>query len=356
MDETRKPAASSTRIHQVIAPWASGFPDTIALQDEHCRLTYSELASVIEDAKDRLLMLEVRPGDRVLLVGENCVALGVLVFAVTALDGLAVVVNARLSEQEIDNLIEHAGARRVFYTCDISAQAHTHAQRHRAVVQSWPIIGSLGISPINASAVAEATSEDPEVQVAAMIYTSETSGNPKAVMLTHANLLHIACVLQELRGPGPQDTVYGVLPISHVVGLSSLLVGSLACGSSVVLAARYTPEGLVRALLDDGLTILIGVPAMFAKLLEWCRETGMDISGHQLRIAGVAGSSLTPELKCEVQQALGIVLQNNYAVPGSMPTPSHGTIARRAYRQNTQERAEGSRGAGQRTRLTTTSG
>lgn len=326
MEAARQPIPSFARIHQVIEPWVRLQPGKVALQDRRGQLTYGELAGAIRELKARLQALGIRPGDRVLMVGENCVALGVLVLAAAALDAWAVVVNARLSAREIDNFVEHSGARRVFYTDGISSEALAHATRHGAVSESLPVIGNLSIGPLNASAIAEPTSADPKAQVAAMIYTSGTSG-PKGVMLTHANLLHVAEVVRDLRRLGPEDKLYGILPMAHVVGLSSQLVGALACGSTLLLDDRFSAEGLARSLKQDGITVFIGVPAMYAKLLDWLRSTGTDCGGHTLRFVGVAGSPLTAQLKEDVERVLGLVLQNNYGLTEMSPTVSQTHLA-----------------------------
>ncbi|MDF3834934.1 AMP-binding protein [Cupriavidus basilensis] len=322
METGRTSIASYRRIHQVIEPWVCRQPEALALQDKRGRVSYGELAVAIEDGAQRLRQLGVRPGDRVLMVAENCVALGVLVLAASAMDAWAVVVNARLSPREIDNFIEHSGARRVFYTSEISADALMHAGRNRSVEQCWPALGKLAVGPLNEGAHAEPASEDPKAQVAAMIYTSGTSGHPKGVMLTHANLLHVAELVWALRRLGPQNKAYGVLPMAHVVGLSSQLVGSLACGCALVLEDRYSAPALAKAMREEGITVLMGVPAMYAKLLDWMRSAGGSIGPHVLRLAGVAGSPLTQQLKQDVEAALGLTLHNNYGLTEMSPTVS----------------------------------
>src|SRR5438445_593016 len=103
--------------------------------------------------------------------------------------------------------------------------------------------------------------------VAALVYTSGTTGAPKGVMLTHHNLLFIARTSSTLRLLSPAHRVYGALPISHVYGLASVCLGSLCAGASLLLESRYTPQRLAAALAQGGLTVLQGVPAMYAKLL-----------------------------------------------------------------------------------------
>ncbi len=308
------------RIHEVIGPWVDSQPQALALMDTRFRLTYAELAAAIGAAARQLRELGVLPGDRVMLVAENCAALAVLVLAASQCDAWAVVVNARLSPREIDNFIAHSGARRVLYSADVSKEAANHADRAGAVRHAWPFVGELAVGPLNETAGAEPVNADPRDQVAAMIYTSGTSGQPKGVMLTHANLLRMTTLSRKLRHLSPTDGVYGVLPMAHVVGLSSQLVGSLACGCALHLEERFSPEGLVTALRGGGITVLIGVPAMYARLLDWCGRTGTVLDGHGLRIIGTAGAPLTPELKSAVELVFGMPLQNGYGLTEMSPT------------------------------------
>src|SRR5690606_23807539 len=108
-------------------------------------------------------------------------------------------------------------------------------------------------------------------QVAALIYTTGSTGTPKGVMLTHASLLHIAGMMQSLRRVTAADNVYGILPITHVMGLSSVFLGTLLSGAHLVIAARFDARACARTLQDARITILQGAPAMFAKLAATMR-------------------------------------------------------------------------------------
>ena len=81
------------------------------------------------------------------------------------------------------------------------------------------------VGPLNRDTVPEPVDVDRSRQIAALIYTSGTTGNPKGVMLTHRNLLFSARVTSALRDP--TDKAYCVLPISHIVGYSAILIASL---------------------------------------------------------------------------------------------------------------------------------
>jgi long-chain acyl-CoA synthetase len=102
-----------SRISDVLAPWAERSPDHPALVEASGRWTYRELAEVVAQTQLWLRQSGVRPGDRVLLVCENCRALVAVLLAVAALDAWPVLVNAKLSPSEVDAVREHCGARRV---------------------------------------------------------------------------------------------------------------------------------------------------------------------------------------------------------------------------------------------------
>jgi len=112
-------------------------------------------------------------------------------------------------------------------------------------------------------------------RVAALIYTSGTTGLPKGVVLTHRNLLFIAAVSAQIRSLTPDDRLYGVLPMSHAVGLSVVLLGTLLSGATLYLSPRFDPVAALAALERDRLTIVLGVPAMFALLVDYAKAKNL---------------------------------------------------------------------------------
>lgn len=300
-------------------PWVNNQPDAIAIQDANHALSYSALDGQSAWMAERFRELDVRGGDRVLLVGENCVALCVAFLALSKLDAWATVVNARLSEREIGLFIHHSGARRVLYFTNISSEAKAHSDRAHASPFITPL-GELTIRSVNSQAAPERVEQDPALQVAALVYTSGTTGVPKGVMLTHANLLFVAHSAVQVRQLKPGDRIYGVLPMAHVVGLSTQFLGALCGGATLLLASRFSPEDAFNAFLNEGVTLFTGVPALYARLLEWCRIQAKTITAPKLRLISVAGAPLTPILKCEVEKAFGLPLQNGFGLTETGPT------------------------------------
>ncbi|KIL99037.1 Long-chain-fatty-acid--CoA ligase [Paramagnetospirillum magnetotacticum MS-1] len=306
------------RLSQLVRQWERRSPQAPAMIQGETRWSYAQLGKAMDEAGALLKGLEVRPGDRLMLVGENCLLLVAMILAAGELDAWAAIINARLSEREIDTIRDHCGARRVIYTTEVSAEATVHARRHGAQLRATPLLGSFAVGPLNHDCGSEEV-EPGNGQVAALIYTSGTTGTPKGVMLTHRNIMFIGAVSGGLRDMGPGDVAYGVLPMSHVFGLASVLVGTLYGGACLHVAPRFAPAQ-VLADLKAGLTMWNGVPAMFAKFLEHIRLTGAKVEAPALRFLSAGGSPLDPAIKAETEAVFGQVLNNGYGLTESAPT------------------------------------
>ncbi|VIO69503.1 Long-chain-fatty-acid--CoA ligase [Bradyrhizobium ivorense] len=307
------------RLHEVMDHYVGATPDRMALVDDKMWLTYRELDQVVGRVTEALRALGIRPGDRMMIVSENSVPLSCLLFAASRLDAWAIVVNPRLSPREIDQIKDHSGTRRVFLTAEVSQEAAAHATRYEATVQDVGPLRGIAVTSLNIATVAEPVEADGARQVAVLIYTSGTTGTPKGVMLTHRNLLFSARGTAAFRKMTADDVQYCVLPISHIVGIS-LLTMTLMVGATVRLVAKYDPAALVKAMADEGITILNGVPATYQRLLEYRRTAGLPkLDRGKLRVISVAGAPLDIELKSRVEQELGLPLLNGYGITECSP-------------------------------------
>jgi acyl-CoA synthetase (AMP-forming)/AMP-acid ligase II len=311
-------AALPARIDAIVRAVAARAPDAPALLDAGRTLSYRDLVALADRRADQLRAHGVRPGDRVLIVSENCADQVALIFAAATVGAWFVNVNPRLSAPELDAIRDHSSARLALYTADVSPEAAAHAARAGAVAGDGLMIG-----PRNDACAPEAQGDEP---VAALVYTTGTTGKPKGVMLSHRSLGFVAGVSSRLRGLAPGDRAWGVLPISHVYGLTSVMLGTLSAGACLHLAPRFTPEAMLAALRADGdnggggVSIVQGVPAMYARLLEHVGDGAPLVS--RLRFAYAGGSPLDPALKGTVERLLGVPLHNGYGLSEAAPTVS----------------------------------
>ena len=313
------PSSSFRRIDALLRQRAALDPDAPALAEDGRAWSYAQL---LREAEDRARMLEglgVRPGDRVLLVAENCVAQVALLFALSLIDAWSVNVNARLSAGELASIRLHAGARRVLYLTAGSPDAAAHAAAH-PVSDGVCVECGDGVlaGPLNDDCAPEPVLAD-GAQVAALVYTTGTTGRPKGVMLSHANLLFVALTSSRLRGLQPCDHAWGGLPVSHVYGLTSVLLGTLAAGACLHLAPRFCAATLLAQIRAGAYTIVQGVPAMYARLLALA---GDEPVASRLRFCYAGGSPLDPSLKRGVERLFGLPLHNGYGLTESGPTVS----------------------------------
>ena len=307
------------RLHEVMDRHVEATPDHLALVDDRTRLTYRELDRTVGRVAEGLKALGIRGGDRVMIVSENSIPLACLLLAASLLDAWAIVVNPRLSARELDQIRDHSGSRRVLLTADVSVEASAHAERYQATVQDVGPLRGIAVTGLNLATVAEPIETDGANQVAVLIYTSGTTGTPKGVMLTHRNLLFSARATASFRKMSADDVQYCVLPISHIVGIS-LLTMTLMVGATVRLVAKYDPAALVKAMAQEGITILNGVPATYQRLLEYRRTAGLPkLDRGRLRVISVAGAPLDLELKSRVEQELGLPLLNGYGITECSP-------------------------------------
>ncbi len=329
VDPSRAGGDLPTRIHAIVARRAVRDPDGPALIEGDVALSNGALMAAIQAMAARLATAGVRAGDRVLIVGENSLVMVAAIFAASVLDAWAVVVNSRLSAPEIDRIKSHCGARRTVYATAASPEAAAHAARHGAAEQDGGILGPFALGPLGdgPDAAAEPVFADPAQQVAAMIYTTGTTGVPKGVMLTHHNILFIADLSGRLRGIGPADRLYAVLPVSHIFGLASALIGSLYHGATIRLVARFAPAAVIESLTRDRISVLQGVPAMFSRLIEYLKlNPDKALEKRFLRYLSVGGSPLDPVLKTEIEALFGCPLHNGYGMTEASPTISQTRI------------------------------
>jgi len=122
--------------------------------------------------------------------------------------------------------------------------------------------------------------------LAAILYTSGTTGRSKGAMLSHGNMLSNALVLKDYWGWRPGDVLIHALPIFHVHGLFVALHGALINGSKMIWCAKFDPEFVVGKMPEA--TVFMGVPTLYVRLLN---EPGLDKNAVRNMRLFVAGSA-----------------------------------------------------------------
>ncbi|QVN23144.1 class I adenylate-forming enzyme family protein [Burkholderia pyrrocinia] len=300
------------RISDIPRYWASRTPDNVAVFEDARIVTFAALWANVEAAQRYLRSQGVGTGDRVLVAAENCLAVVTLLFALSELGAWPAIVNARLSEREMDVIRAHCRPRLMLFTHAASPDALRHGVRCHAREIAPP-----GLGPLMASAVDETSEREQDAlarDVAALIYTSGTTGQPKGVMVTHRGLLHFARVSAESRNMQPDDCAYAVMPMSHIFGLATLLLATFQAGASLYLCPRFNAADVCAALGREAISILQGVPTMFNRIAAHVRNSGCAIASPRLRYLYTGGGPLDPTLKQDVEALFGLPLHHGYGM------------------------------------------
>jgi len=302
--------AQTERIHHLFERRLAAAPQQTFLFTPEGELSYAALGAQVDELAQELRTDGVLPGDRVLIVAENCAAHVALILACSRVGAWSCGVNARMSRGEIAAFIEKADPRVVYCTTGVSDAARQHAQQ-------------LGTRPsavaglARTAARAQAVAEQGEVAagIAAIIFTSGTTGTPKGVLVSHAGLLQFARVSSASRALGPQDRSYAYLPMTHIFGLGTVLMASLHAGAALVMRSKFDPADVFDALAHHGVSQLQGPPAMFSRLLAWLDEQGIaHPAAPALRYVYTGSAPMDMVLKRAVEARFGLPLHHGYGL------------------------------------------
>ena len=297
-----------TPLANLLADQVSSRPEALAIVDGlGNRWRYADLGAASAALAEALRAEGVRANDRVLMLSENCAAAVASLFACWQLGAVVIPVNARQTAAEVARILDHATPAAVLLTTEASDNAVAHAKKleARAITGAF---GQMHLAP-------RTSAPDPTLQdVATLLYTTGTTGDPKGVMLTHANLRFGAEASVQQRSMVPGDVVYGVAPLTHVIGLISVVMATLCAGATLRQDARFSAEALHRAVME-GVTILPAVPQMHALVMQFVKEQGLEtMDAPRLRYVSSGGAPLDATWKRKVEGFYRLPLQNGYGM------------------------------------------
>ncbi len=324
------------------------FPTRTVLDFLGRRMSYAELGDAVDHAARGLQDLGVKKGTRVALCLPNTPYYPILFFATLKVGGIVVNVNPLYVERELRHLIKDSGAE-VIATCDIS---EIHARvlkvagemgvRH---VITCPIAGALptlkgiayrlfkraeiGRAPSDArhltfDALLAAKGDPTPVavtpdEVAVLQYTGGTTGEPKAAMLSHANLVSNAdAMVVFVGGERPeQDRVMGALPLFHVFALTTVLTYSIRTGAEMILMPRFELAQLLKIIARTRPSYFPAVPTIYAAITAAAATQKVDLSSIRACISG--GAPLPAEVRTAFEKATGALVVEGYGLSEASP-------------------------------------
>jgi len=268
-------------------------------------LTYRDLDERSSAVAHVLVAHAVGPGDRVAVQAEKSAAVLLLHLACARVGAVLVPINTAYTDEEVADLLADA---------DPSLVVLDPAHLVRAGSLPTSTLDARGRGSLTEAARNQPTTFDDVARAgddpAAMLYTSGTTGRPKAAVLSHDNLVANARHLTVAWGFTPDDVLLHVLPLFHTHGLFVAAHCSLVSGASMVLRARFDVDTVVDDLARA--TVMMGVPTHYTRLLTSPR---FDRSAtHHIRLFTSGSAPMLVETHQQVRARTGHTVLERYGM------------------------------------------
>ena len=331
---------------------AGQWPDKVAIIDGDKRVTYAELLAQAQSFAIGLVGMGVQKGDRVALFAPNCAEFASVFFGVLMTGAIITTLNPSYRELEVAHQLNDSGPSILV----------THSALEEVITLASPLVSGVretisigGVLPgaktfedviASASGMLPEVEIDPDNDIAALPYSSGTTGLTKGVMLSHFN---IGANVQQMNNRDEiasfrhEDVGILFLPMYHIYGMF-FLIASIAAGSTTTLMARFDMEDFLGIIERDRVTILPMAPPVILGLAAYPSLAERDLSSLRWTLVAAAPSSKELQrrgsemLGCTVIQAYGMtelspVSHYDYAEDdlieyGSVGTPFADTEAR----------------------------
>jgi long-chain acyl-CoA synthetase len=290
---------------------AQQYPEHRAIVCQNRTTIFESLDRMSDAFAAHLTSRGLRKGDRVGLYSPNSDAFVVAYLGIVKSGCTVVPVNLLLNPKEIAFILSDAEARGLVYA-DVLANAV------KTVLESVPSLNTLVAigdqNPLRHTAFMEMlkpireTWTPPALQpwedLAAILYTSGTTGRPKGAMLTHGNIaVNVKSVHEALRFHPGKDIVICVLPMFHAFAATAAMLAPLFAGCTIVPLPRFEPEAVARAIADNQATIFMGVPSMYTLLLRLPDDYAPMFASLRFGISG--GAALPVEVMRRFEERFG---------------------------------------------------
>jgi acyl-CoA synthetase (AMP-forming)/AMP-acid ligase II len=327
-------------VHDAVLASCRQHAKKTALVDTSCgrRLSYAEYGEIVEALARGLVGAGLRPGEVVAIFLCNCWEFCAAYHATTLAGGIPTLLNPTYREREVRHQLGNSGAALLITDGENIAGLNLAGLPNLRRVFCTRQQGRSGSEPFSdllkpVSAAPPRADQRSEKTLAALPYSSGTTGLPKGVMLSHLNL--VANVYQFL-GPratplNASDIVLCFLPLYHIYGLNVMLNPSLMLGATLVLMPRFGVPQLVQLITEEGITMMPLVPpAMNALCLA--AEAGQFPRDHNVRWVKSGAAPLAPDLPRRFTALTGILVCQGYGMTEASPVTHVGFLEPEIYR------------------------
>ena len=251
-------------------------------------ITYGEMDELSAKLASALRQLDVMPGDRICVQVEKSPYNILLYLACLRINAVYIPFNVAYTLSELDYFLRDSQPKLVVCQAKTESAIRPLIDRHKiSRLSTLDANGSGTLTQLaKGSMVADDILDCEPDDLAAIMYTSGTTGQPKGAMLSHANLSSNGLILKELWNFQAHDTLLHALPIYHVHGLFVALHCAILSGSKVWLLPYFDQNAVIDLIPKS--TVLMGVPTFYVRLLNDRRLNKNLCSNMRLFTSGSA--------------------------------------------------------------------
>lgn len=274
---------------------AKRYPDNLCFRvfvPKEFSLTYKQAQEKIDRVCSYLIRDGVKKGDKIAVSGKNSPEWATAYLAVLKAGAIIVPLDISYNDEDMLKLLTFGDVSRIFIDADridnLDSEDTLKLKRYSLEEGSkYTYIFDLEAEPVKC--------ERPSVEddVAAILFTSGTTGVPKGVMLTHKNLVSDCYQAQSLMNLYPNDVFYAILPIHHAYTMLAVFIEAISVGAGVVFGKKLVVTQLLKELKQGKVTMFLAVPMLFnkiiASLLAGVRKKGIIIYGLIRFMMGISG-------------------------------------------------------------------
>ncbi|TFE02462.1 long-chain-fatty-acid--CoA ligase [Jeotgalibacillus sp. R-1-5s-1] len=305
-----------------------------AVIDGERSLTYRDIEKRVNQLSRGLAELGIKKGDKVAYLTPNSLEMFEGFYGLYQVGAVMTSLNTRLRPEDYQFILNHSESKVLFVDADLYPlieSIRTNLETvHTFIIQGRDAEGCLSYEKWLSGYSEEAYDRVPleETDIASLLYTSGTTGDPKGVLLSHrSNYLHALTTMHHLK-ISDQDTLLHVLPMFHVNGWGSPFYYT-ANGATQVMQRKVDPKAILENVAKHQVSIMHMAPTVLNMLIEEAAHTNAKFD-HALRVV-IAGSAPPPAFVRKVEEELGWEFIQVYGMTEISPL-----VTMSAHRSNTQ--------------------
>ncbi|MGD0566713.1 MAG: long-chain fatty acid--CoA ligase [Candidatus Goldiibacteriota bacterium] len=258
---------------QVIKNSALAFPDKIFIVCEKEKRTFSGFYKRVKKLGSGLDSLGIKKGDKVAVLLHNCAEYVEIYFAAISRGAVIVPVNTFLKTEEVAFILNDCGVKAIFTSSDFSAIAGSIDRQAAPSLESIVSIDSIkGLDYVKYSGLFGAELEPVDAgsdDIAAILYTSGTTGHPKGAMLSHKNLISDVENSIGIIDITHRDVFMCFLPMFHSFSFMANVMVPLYCGCRLVILKSIQPfTKVIKNMLLQRVSVFVAIPQVFILMAE----------------------------------------------------------------------------------------